>query len=108
MDALMDQWFFLMVTWHPSSGIVLYQNKEPVGSSTVGKDASGLPINEDIPNFGVGRAVGSPGRVCGKLFINLLVVFKQFFIKGNILKIYDYFFNNSKYHEKPLYELVLL
>ena len=97
MNALVDRWFYLVVTWHPTSGIVLYQDANVMGSSAVGKAVSGLPQNEDIPNFGVGRPVGSPGRVCGKFYLNSLVVFKQFLTSTNVMKIYTFFWTNSKF-----------
>ena len=97
MQAVIGSWFYLVVTWHPTSGLVLYQNAQTMASSADVKAVSGLLVNTRQPNFAVGRPVGSPGRPCGKFYMNSLVVFKQFLITANVYKVYNFFWFNSKY-----------
>ncbi|XP_031555970.1 uncharacterized protein LOC116292758 [Actinia tenebrosa] len=93
-QVTLGRWFYLMITWKPSAGLSVYINENKKASTVNPLAANNPPINDQNPNFAVGRGLGSAGGTCGTFYVSSLAIFKQYVDTNMVIRIYRFFWVN--------------
>ena len=97
MILIYDQWFYIIVNWKSTSGLVIAFNGFPKSSDRKGSPVSGLQPSTKNPNFCLGRNVGGTGFYYTKFYLASLVVFKEYLSDSLIYPVYSYYRINGKF-----------
>ena len=98
IPAAFDFWCYILLTWHPKSGLQVYGNSNLKGSIAAPQsNAAPTSVYNAKPNFAVGRGLAqAPEKMCGLVYVSSLAVFKQFLTQGLVNKVFGFFWKNSE------------
>ena len=97
--AAFDFWCYVLLTWHPKTGLQLYGNSNLKTSLAAPQNnAAPAPVYQAKPNVAVGRGLKqSPDQMCGLVYVSSIAVFKQYLTQEWVNKVFGFFWKNSEY-----------
>ena len=93
-----DFWCYILITWHPNSGLQLYGNGNLKATLTASQsNPTAAPVYAAKPNVAIGRALGqAPNQLCGLVYVSSIAIFKQFVTQQMASSIFGFFWKNSE------------
>lgn len=97
--AAFDFWCYILITWHPQTGLQFYGNSNLKASlSAAQPNPAPTPVYSGKPNFAVGRGLNQdPNQMCGLVYMSSIAVFKQHLSQEWVNKVFGFFWKNSKW-----------
>ena len=97
--AAYDFWCYILITWHPESGLQFYGNSNLKASLLKPQaNSAPVPVYSGKPNFAVGRGLNQdPNQMCGLVYMSSIAVFKQYLTQEWVNKVFGFFWKNSKW-----------
>lgn len=97
--AAYDFWCYILITWHPESGLQFYGNSNLKASLLKSQaNSAPVPVYSGKPNFAVGRGLNQdPNQMCGLVYMSSIAVFKQYLTQEWVNKVFGFFWKNSKW-----------
>ena len=96
--AAFDFWCYIIITWHPDTGLQFYGNSNLKTSLHAPQsNPAPPPVYSGKLNFVVGRGLNQkPEQMCGLVYMSSIAVFKQNLNQEWVNKIFAFFWKNSK------------
>ena len=98
-QAAYDFWLYMLITWHPESGLQFYGNgnlKVSAGSPKANEPSVSVHIGKQ--NFNLGRGLEQdPKELCGLMYLSSLAVFKRYLKQDMVSKIFTFFWSNGEW-----------
>ena len=79
-----------------NQGLVLFVNGQPQETDKAGKDAPGLQVNGDNPNFVLGRSVNEAVSSLAKFWMASFSTFKSFVSNSVMRSLYTFYWRNGE------------
>ena len=97
--AAFDFWCYILITWHPQTGLQFYGNSNLKTSLTAPQaNPAPVPVYSGKPNFAVGRGLNQDlNQMCGLVYMSSIAVFKQHLTQEWVNKVFGFFWKNSKW-----------
>ena len=97
--AAYDFWCYILITWHPESGLQFYGNSNLKASLLKSQaNSAPVPVYSGKPNFAVGRGLNQDSnQMCGLVYMSSIAVFKQYLTQEWVNKVFGFFWKNSKW-----------
>ncbi|XP_015769139.1 PREDICTED: uncharacterized protein LOC107347690 [Acropora digitifera] len=91
-----DFWCYILITWHPNSGLQLYGNGNLKATLTASQsNPTAAPVYAAKPNVAIGRALGqATNQLCGLVYVSSIAIFKQFVTQQMASSIFGFFWKN--------------